>query len=66
MGATTPVQNRTYGVQLSLRQQNSKHELNATITATFINLNKKTVGKAYRKFRNPLKAVVKPNGDFFG
>ena len=44
---------------------NNKDELKAMIKAAFTNLNKKTVEKACRRFRNRLVAVFEAYGDFF-
>ena len=41
-----------------------KDELKARIIAAFTNLNKKTVGKAGKRFKSRLKAVVEANGEF--
>ena len=44
---------------------NTKDQLKTRITAAFTNLNKKTVGKACRRLRSRLEAVIKAYGDFF-
>ena len=33
--------------------------------AAFTNLNKETIGKAWRRFRSSLEIVIEANGDFF-
>ena len=43
----------------------TKDKLETIITPEFTNLNKETVGKAYRRFRIRLEAMVETNGDFF-
>ena len=42
----------------------TKVKLKARITTAFINLNKETIWKSCRKFRNRLTAVIEANGDF--
>ena len=45
-------------------QRNTKNELKAMITAAFINLNKETFGKARRRFRSRLEAILETDDNF--
>ena len=44
---------------------NIKDELKAKIAAIFINLKKRTVRMAGRRFQNHLESMVETNGNFF-
>ena len=53
-----------YGTRLN-EKLTKLHDTLTMITVAFINLNKETVRKTYRRFWSRLEALVEANGFFF-